>query len=232
VVAALGLWMRQAIPETLPHAVTDTAPRGVRALGGAILQRLHQVAEQWRLVLRVIGLVSFANVIFYLAFVFLVDATGQRLGNSATANGVATLLQGLGLPLVVLGGHLADRHGLVAVNRWGNLALILVMPAALLIGQQRSLAGLITALALLLPPMMITMGAQGVLGVVLIPPRHRCAVFSIAYSLAMALFAGSAPLLATWLLERQHWPWATPLYALVHGLLALWAIRSSRALLR
>jgi len=79
---------------------------------------------------------------------------------------------------------------------------------------------------------MITMGAQGVLGVVLIPPRHRCAVFSIAYSLAMALFAGSAPLLATWLLERQHWPWATPLYALVHGLLALWAIRSSRALLR
>lgn len=79
---------------------------------------------------------------------------------------------------------------------------------------------------------MITMGAQGVLGVVLIAPRQRCAVSAIADALAMVLFTGSAPLLASWLLERQHWPWALPLDALVHGPLALWAMRSSRALLR
>ena len=48
------------------------------------------------------------------------------------------------------------------------------------------LGGLV--MGLLLPPLMATMGAQGVLGVALVPPRQRCAVFSIAYSLAMALF--------------------------------------------
>jgi MHS family proline/betaine transporter-like MFS transporter len=231
-VAVLGLWMRRAMPETLPPELPDSVTRDGTTLGGAILQRLQQVALQWRLVLRVIGLVSFANVIFYLAFVYLVDATGQQLGSSAAANTVATVLQTLGLPLVILGGHLADRHGLVVVNRWGNLTLLLVMPAGLLLGGQGSLAGLTAALALLLAPLMITMGAQGVLGVVLVPPHQRCAVFSIGYSLAMALFAGTAPLVATWLQERQHWPWGIPLYALIYGVLALWAVQSSRQQLR
>lgn len=231
-VAVLGLWMRRAMPETLPPELPDSVTRDGITLVGAILQRLQQVALQWRLVLRVIGLVSFANVIFYLAFVYLVDATGQQLGSSAAANTVATVLQTLGLPLVILGGHLADRHGLVVVNRWGNLTLLLVMPAGLLLGGQGSLAGLTAALALLLAPLMITMGAQGVLGVVLVPPHQRCAVFSIAYSLAMALFAGTAPLVATWLQERQHWPWGIPLYALIYGVLALWAVQSSRQQLR
>ncbi|MFZ9464465.1 MAG: hypothetical protein ACO262_12750, partial [Vulcanococcus sp.] len=75
-------------------------------------------------------------------------------------------------------------------------------------------------------------GAQGVLGVALLPTRQRCAVFSISYSLAMALFAGTAPLVATWLQERQHWPWGIPLYALIYGVLALWAVQSSRQQLR
>jgi MHS family proline/betaine transporter-like MFS transporter len=227
-VAVLGLWMRRAMPETLPPDADGPPLQNPSELGGAVLWRLQQVAQQWRLVLQVIGLVTFANVIFYLAFVFLVDFTGMRLGNSAAANTVATVMQTIGLPLVVLGGHLADRWGLVRVNRWGNLALLLVMPAGLLIGQQGTLTSLVLALALLLLPLMATMGAQGVLGVVLVPLRQRCAVFSIGYSLAMALFAGTAPLMATWLLQRQHWPLGTPLYALLYGLIALWAVHASR----
>ena len=88
------------------------------------------------------------------------------------------------------------------------------------------------ALLLMLAPLMATMGAQGVLGVALVPVRERCAVFSIGYSLAMALFAGTAPLMATWLVQRQHWAWGTPLYALLYGLLALWAVQASRPQLR
>ncbi|MFM8936532.1 MAG: MFS transporter [Vulcanococcus sp.] len=227
-VAMLGLWMRQAMPETLPDANGDPGPSNLKDLASAVLCRLRQVLQQWRLVLQVMGLVSFANVVFYLAFVFLGDHTGMRLGNSAAANTVATVMQTLGLPLVVLGGHLADRHGLVRVNRWGNVVLLLVMPAGLLIGQQGSVPALVLALGLLLLPLMATKGAQGVIGVALVPLRQRCAVFSIGYSLAMALFGGTAPLMATWLLERQHWPWGTPLYALLYGLFALWALHTSQ----
>jgi len=227
-VAVLGLWMRRAMPETLPPDADGPPLDTLGELGGAVLWRLQQVGQQWRLVLQVVALVTFANVIFYLAFVFLVDFTGMRVGNSAAANTVATVMQTIGLPLVVLGGHLADRWGLVRVNRWGNLALLLVMPAGLLIGQQGTLTSLALALALMLLPLMATMGAQGVLGVVMVPLRQRCAVFSIGYSLAMALFAGTAPLMATWLLQRQDWAWGTPLYALLYGLIALWAVHASR----
>lgn len=231
-VALLGLWMRRAMPETLPPEADAPPVRNLLDLTDAIGWRLRQVAGQWPLVLEVIALVSFANVIFYLAFVYLVDLTGVQLGNSAAANSVATVMQTIGLPFVLLGGALADRWGLIRVNRWGNLLLVVVMPAGLLIGQQGSLVSLATALALLLLPLMATMGAQGALGVAMLPLRQRCAVFSIAYSLAMALFAGTAPLVATWLFDRQHWPWATPLYALLYGVLALWAVQVIRERLR
>ena len=227
-VAVLGLWMRRSMPETLPPEEDATPIRSFSALAGAVGWRLQEVIRQWRLVLQVIALVSFANVVFYVAFVFLVDHAGQVSGNSAGANTVATLLQTLGLPVVVLGGHLADRHGLVIANRWGNLALLVVMPLALLIGQGGSLAQLAIGLALVLVPLMATMGAQGVLGVALVPLRQRCAVFSIAYSLAMALFAGTAPLVASWLLEARGWLWGTPLYCLIYALLAIWAVQASR----
>jgi MHS family proline/betaine transporter-like MFS transporter len=190
--------------------------------------RLQQVAQQWRLVLQVMGLVSFANVVFYVCFVFLVDHAGQQAGSTAGANSVSTVVQTLGLPLVVLGGQLADRFGLIRVNRWGNGLLLLVMPLALLIGQGGSLVNLAMAQGLMVLPLMATMGAQGVLGVALVPMRQRCAVFSIAYSLAMALFAGTAPLMASWLLVEHQWAWGTPLYCLFYGAVALWAVQASR----
>ena len=226
-VALLGLWMRRGMPETLARDDDSPPIRSPRQLGGAMVRRLDQVVRQWRLVLLVIALVSFANMVFYLAFVYLVDFTGQSSGSSAAANSIATVIQTVGLLIAILGGHLADRFGMVPVNRWGNLVLILLVPLALSIGLQGQLTSLAIAQGLLVAPVMLTMGAQGVLGVVLVPPDQRCAVFSIAYSLAMALFAGTAPLVATWLHDTQA-SWITPLYALPFGAAALLAISRSR----
>ncbi len=122
-VALGGFWMRRSLPETLPPDANAPSLHSPAELGAAMVWRLRQILRHWRQVVLVIGLVSYANVVFYLAFVYLVDHTGQQLGNSAAANTVSTLLQTLGLPLVLLGGHLADRWGLVRANRWGNLAL-------------------------------------------------------------------------------------------------------------
>jgi MHS family proline/betaine transporter-like MFS transporter len=219
--------MRRGMPETLASSDDSTPGYTPGQLVGAIASRLAQVAQQWRLVLLVIALVSFANMVFYLAFVYLVDFTGQTSGSSAAANSIATVIQTVGLLIAILGGHLADRFGMVPVNRWGNLVLILVAPLGLSIGLHGQLSSLAIAQCLLVAPVMLTMGAQGVLGVVLVPPGQRCAVFSIAYSLAMALFAGTAPLVATWLHDTQA-SWITPLYALPFGAVALLAVSRSR----
>ena len=219
-VAVLGLWMRRGMPETLPSAQERASTLRLAALGGPVVGLLREVLGQWRLVLQVIALVSFANVIFYLSFVYLVDLTGARTGQPAAANTIATVIQTMGLLLAIWGGRLADRYGMVRVNRWGNALLVLVAPMGLLIGGQGQLLSLGIAQMLLVTPVMVTMGAQGVLGVLLVPEQQRCAVFSIAYSLAMALFAGTAPLVASWLATQQWSAWIVP-YVLLYGAAAL-----------
>jgi len=226
-VAAIGLWMRRAMPETLPPGADAPTVSDLGELGAAVLTRLRQVLAQWPLVLQVIGLVSFANVIFYLAFVYLVDLAGQRSGNAVAANTITTVIQTAGLLLAIWGGLLTDRFGMVPVNRWGNLVLVVVTPIGLLIGQRGDLIHLAFAQLLLVAPVMVTMGAQGVLGVLLVPERERCAVFSIAYSLAMALFAGTAPLVASWLAEHQ-WSGFTVPYTLIYGAAALVTVQRLR----
>lgn len=219
-VALMGLWMRSGMPETLAPEDERGSLTQLDQLGGAVVGLLLQVLGQWRLVLQVIGLVTFANVLFYLGFVYLVDLTGQRSGQPVVANTIATVIQTGGLFLVIWGGHLADRYGMKPVNRWGNVLLVLLAPIALLIGLQGGLVPLAIAQVVLVAPVMVTMGAQGVLGVLLVPARQRCSVFSIAYSLAMALFAGTAPLVASWLTERQWSSWVVP-YTLLYGAAAL-----------
>jgi hypothetical protein len=54
-------------------------------------------------------------------------------------------------------------------------------------------------------------------------------VFSIAYSLAMALFAGTAPLVASWLAAQQWSAWIVP-YALIYGVAALITVHRIRPL--
>ena len=226
-VAWMGLWMRRGMPETLVAVANQGSALRVADLGGPVLALLREVLGQWRLVLQVIALVTFANVMFYLAFVYLVDLTGTRSGQPAAANTITTVVQLVGLLFVIWGGHLADRHGMVPVNRWGNVLLVLLAPIGLLIGGQGQLLQLAMAQVLLVVPVMVTMGAQGVLGVLLVPERQRCAVFSIAYSLAMAVFAGTAPLVASWLAGQQWSAWLVP-YVLLYGAAALITVQRLR----
>jgi len=229
VVALLGLWMRRQMPETL--TIPDDAPAaaGPVELLAAIGKRVLEVRQQGPLVLRIAALVAFANVMFYVLFVFLVDYVGHQRGSSmAEANGIATVAQTLGLPLVLLGGVLVDRFGKVPVNRWGNLLLAAVTPIVLPLALSGGSRGLALAQAVGVLPVMLTMGAQGVMAVELVSPRERCTVFSISYSLSMALFSGTAPLVCSWLLE-QGWHWGPLVYCLLYAAPALWAVRSSRS---
>ncbi|MCP9774966.1 MFS transporter [Cyanobium sp. WAJ14-Wanaka] len=225
-VAVVGLWMRRRMPETLEKEPSEVEIKTPGALIGAMAGRLQQVASQWRLVLRIAALVSFANVVFYVLFVYLVDYTGHQGGaNLAEANAIATLVQSLGLPFVLLGGVLVDRYGKRLINRIGNLMLLLVTPLVLPLVQLGGTRGLLLGQAIGVLPVMLTMGAQGVTAVEMVPVRQRCAVFSIAYSLAMALFAGTSPLVSSWLLEQQGWQWGPALYCCLYAIPALWALR-------
>jgi MHS family proline/betaine transporter-like MFS transporter len=72
---------------------------------------------------------------------------------------------------------------------------------------------------------MLLFGAQGVLISHLVKPEERCSVFAIGYSLSVALFAGTAPLMMSWLLEVNHWIWAPAIYCFIYALPAIYVLR-------
>jgi MHS family proline/betaine transporter-like MFS transporter len=224
-VAVLGLWMRRRMPETLVLEVGACYSRQLNTIVASIIERLRDVQQQMPTLVRIGALVSFANVMFYVLFVFLVDfVSHSSTSTMAEANVITTIVQIIGLPIVLLGGLLVDRFGKLPVNRWGNLMIAGVIPIALPLAQQGGSQGLAIAQMLGVAPVMITMGAQGVMAVELVPAKQRCTVFSISYSLAMAIFAGTAPLICSWLLVEKGLHWGPVIYCLIFALPALWAV--------
>ena len=149
---------------------------------------------------------------------------GQQglLASLATAGGLVGF--SLGSLTVAL---LARSLGNAAMDAWGwRLPFALVTPIALPVVQLAGPSGLAVGQLLGVLPVMMAMGGQGVLAVEWVSVRQRCTVFSIAYSLAMALFAGTAPVVCSWLLEEQGWQWGPALYCCLFALPAWWALKS------
>ncbi len=68
------------------------------------------------------------------------------------------------------------------------------------------------------------LGLEGAMVVEIFPLRTRVTSLSFAFSVAIALTGGMAPLVSTWLIERLNQPWA-PVYLItalaVFGLFVL-----------
>ena len=67
----------------------------------------------------------------------------------------------------------------------------------------------------------MSLGLQGALLVEIFPLRTRVTSMSFAYGLTLALTGGTAPLVATWLVEQTRLPLAPAFYVMVYGLFAL-----------
>ena len=230
-VAVAGWWLRLHMPETLQLSEDHFlfVQNGTRRIATAIGMQLRHVARQWRLLIRVAALISFSNVVFYVLFVYLVDYVGhQGDGRMRDANTITTVVQALGLPVIVAGGWLADKIGRVTLTRLVALGLGVVAIPCILAAQTGGPLGLAIGQGVAMVPIMLSFGSQGVLIARLVRPEERCAVFSISYSLAIALFAGTGPLVASWLLEGLRWTWGPALYCMLYAAPALLALRGLR----
>lgn len=240
-VALLGLVLRRGMPETLPAAAPEppAAPprdRAPASTAGGLAGFFAPLAGQGGLLLEIGALVAFANVVFYVLFIYLVEfhsypPTGHGpagLGDPALVNTITTVTQALGLLAVLFGGWLCDRIGALRAVGYGHGALLLVAPLALPLAQMGGARGLALGQLLAVLPVFATMGGQGGLALASVPAERRCTVFSLAYSLAMALCGGTAPLLCSWMLEQQGWLWGPALYSSLYALPAFWAMARFR----
>jgi len=209
-----ALWLREGIPDSLQESPTLKA-------------REHLVAtlRQWRPMVKVMAIIAMANVSFYLLLVFLVQyAISQQPQNAALYSGITTVSEALGIPIIVLGGWLADRFGAATTMRWWNLALAVVAIPAVVLMQQATPLGVMAGQGLALLPLMLILGTYPSLLPSLFGEGSRCTGFSISYSLTVALVGGTVPLVAAWMLGEVGWSWGPGLYC------ALWAIPSVLAL--
>ena len=225
-VAIAGWKLRAHMPETLETAIQHKL--SFKELLALITLRLKEVAHGWRVLVQIAALISFSNVLFYVQFVYFVDYAAKHGGSMQSANTVATAIQFVGIPLVVLGGWLADKIGRIKITWYATWAGAILCVPAILASQFGGVVGLAIGQSLIVAPVMLLFGAQGILISRLVKPEQRCSVFAIGYSLAVAIFAGTAPMVTAWLLEINAWTWGPAAYCFIYAIPAIYALRSLR----
>lgn len=221
-VGVVGLWLRHGIDET--PCFKEAADAG-QTVDSPLRQALR---NDRRPLLTTLGVSALHAIAFYLAFVWLstwlAHINRPRLDNALIANTVALAL------LVVLGpaaGGLSDRIGrrpvlFAGVAGWGLSAY----PVFLLL-HQGTLAAALMGQAIFAACAALICGALPAAFVEQFPTAIRYSGIAVSYNLAMAVLGGSAPVLATWLIDETGHALAPafllPAAAIVAAL-AVWAM--------
>ena len=224
----LTFWMQRRLPETLAipsQQETSIQPRNLFQALGAQCQTL---AMHRRLLVQVMALVCTSNVIFYLLYVFLVTHSSQSPADGVAARTITSAVQLIGIVITTIAGWLVDRYGLIRINGVGTAAMVATSLPAIAIGLQGSPITLLIALSLATPALMVILGSQGLLGVTIAPLEQRCGVFSIAYSTSVAVCGGTAPLIATWMVDQSVPYGMIALYPLPFAAASCWALWQAR----
>jgi len=217
VLAIYGFVVRRSVPEGLPAETTAETP-----LATAFRQ-------EWRAMLQVAGITICAAIGFYLIFiyvaVYLRDIVHVSTAEALDINSLNMLAV---IVLTPMFAGLSDRIGRKAVLlaaalgvvafAWPLFALVHSGVGALVWFGQLGFAILVAAYLAGMPAMM----AEA------FPSRLRCSAASLAYNVPMALFGGTAPMVATYLINRDHDDFSPAYYLMAAGVISAIAIATMR----
>ena len=208
----------------------------------AFLERKHHPSTRevfeamkanWRIVLAGMLLVAMTTTTFYLITVYT-PTFGKAVLHLSTRDSLAvTLLVAVSnFVWLPIGGALSDRIGrkpqLLAVTA---LALLTAYPAMAWLALAPSFANLLSVLLWFSFLFGMYNGAMVVALTEVMPAQVRVVGFSLAYSLATAIFGGFTPAISTWLIEVSK-DKASPAYwlsaAALCGLVATFALYRGR----
>lgn len=167
-----------------------------------------------------VGLVLGWTISAYVFVVYLPSFLTTRAGLSL-GSGLLVVMIGVAVWVAAIVGMamLSDRIGRRPPLLWGSIAMaVLTVPAFVLLRSGS------TGLALLgLVPVMVALGAISgptatALGE-LFPPRVRYTAVGLGFGLCSAVFGGSAPYLATWLVSSLKAEWLLEAYVIVAALI-------------
>jgi MHS family proline/betaine transporter-like MFS transporter len=180
------------------------------------------LVADWKPIVQTFGIVAMTNAAYYLTFTYAVERRKHLTGDG----GEVFLLANTASLFVVLcskplGGWLSDQVGRLRLMRAltaVTMALVYFALHAMLFGSPRLFVG---GQLLMAVPLGMALGLQGAMLVEIFPLRTRVTSMSLAYSVTLALAGGTAPLVATWLIDTFGQPLAPAYYIMLYGAIGL-----------
>ena len=193
-VGVVGLLIRRHLPEMPKTESNDSANPIIDAF-----------RTEWRAVTQVIGINIFNAVGFYLMFVYAVTWLIKEVKvPRSDALDINSLSLAVLLVLVPVFGALSDKVGRKSLLLFGSGGAVLLgyplivlmhhVDFAMVMMGQIGFAILLAAYLSGIPATLTEM----------FPSRVRVSALSVGYNISLAIFGGTTPLVATWIIERSH----------------------------
>jgi MHS family citrate/tricarballylate:H+ symporter-like MFS transporter len=244
--AAIGYWLNAALsPATVSEwgwripffigcmivpflfyirsSLTETEEFSRRKVHPTMPQVFASLVANWQVVLLGMMLVVMTTVTFYAITVYTPTFGKSVLKLSSTDSLLVTLCVGLSnffwLPVM---GALSDKIGRRPILlTFSTLALLTAYPVLSWLVSSPSFERMLAAELWLSFLYGSYNGAMVVSLTEVVPPQVRTACFSLAYSLATALFGGFTPVVSTWLIEKTGDKAAPGMWVALAGALGL-----------
>lgn len=222
-----GYYLRRGIHET---------EEGLKAIQ-ARPPLFASLAADWRPIVQTFGIVAMTNAAYYLTFTYAVEQRKALAQANQDINAdqfllVNTLVLFAVLFAKPLGGWLSDKVGRRRLMIGLQIAVMALIYSATKFMVSGDLGNFAIGQVFMAIPLGMALGLQGAMVVEIFPLRTRVTSMSFAYSITLALAGGTAPLVASWLVDKTHQPLAPAFYILVHGiigLLIMWPMKETNS---
>jgi MHS family proline/betaine transporter-like MFS transporter len=214
-----GLYLRRTVSESMPSGPATVAR-------SPVIEAFHR---EWRSMLKIAGFYVVNAIGFYMCFVYVTTYWRQIEHRSAsTALDINTLSMTLLLVLIPLIGVLSDRTGRRPLLLGATAALVLLSWPLFWLMHQSNTGVILLGQAGFAVLFAIT-GAVGPTAMAEAFPREvRCSGLSVGYNACLALFGGTTPLIAVYLVRRTHNDLSPAFYVMAAAAISFAVIWHSR----
>jgi MHS family proline/betaine transporter-like MFS transporter len=221
------LYLRSYVQETAPFKHLQQSEKIAK------LPVIVALRENWRITLKIVGLVCLGATLYYTTFTYLNNYLVQNSGLSLdTTLKLQSCFVSLMIILVPIAGMVCDQLGRKKMFLFFSCGVIIVIVPCFFMLNTGYIPLVIIAMSLLTLFSSLEQGTTAVTVVENVPLQVRYTTIAVAYNLGNAIFGGITPLLLAGLVRYTHNALIPAYYVLTAGLvtfsIVMFGLRETR----